>query len=318
MLRNIPGEYRDLLEAAGLEVVYPGSDQDTLQPETLRSCLDGIDAMLASTESMTDEVLAGSNLRVIARMGVGYDSIDIPAATKHNIAVTITPGVLEDSVAEHTMALMLAVSRGIVVRDREVRSGVWTRAALPRLTGKTFGLIGLGRIGRVVAQRAQGMAMQTMAYDPYTDPEVAAEYGVRLGSLEEVLGQADVVSVHALSSPETAKIINSHTLGLMKPEAIFINTSRGALVDEDALVAALKSGHLLGAALDTFEHEPPPTDHPLLGFENVVVCTHMGGLDYDSEAAASGLAAQCIAELFQGSWPERCVINRELGPDWKW
>ena len=318
MLRNVPGEYRDILQAAGFEVVYPSADQDTMQPQTLLACLEGVDALLASTEALTDGVLAQSKLRAIARMGVGYDSIDVPAATRHNIVVTITPGVLEESVAEHTIALLLAVSRGIVQRDREVRSGRWSRVALPRLSGKTFGLIGLGRIGRVVAQRAQGMAMRAIAYDPYTPAEVAQQYGVTLCSLEEVLEMSDVVSLHALSSPETTNIINSKTLGMMKPGAILLNTARGALVDEEALATALQAGRLFGAGLDTFKQEPLPTDHPLLAYPNVVVCTHMAGLDQQSEAGTSRLAAECLADLARGNWPERCVINRELGPDWTW
>ena len=318
MLRNVPGEYRDVLESAGLEVVYPAADQDTMQPETLQKCLHGIDAMLASTESITPAIIENSQLRVIARMGVGYDAVDVPAATRHNIPVTITPGILEDSVAEHTMALMLAVSRGIVLRDQEVRSGRWSRVALPRLTGKTFGLIGLGRIGRVVAQRAQGLGLVTKAFDPYATKEMAAECGVTLCSFEELLTTADVVSLHAVASPETADLMNAHAFNLMKPGAIFINASRGALVDEEALATTLRSGKLLGAALDTFKQEPPSPEHPLLSFPNVVVCTHMGGLDKVSEAGMSRLAAQCIVDLHQGRWPESCVINRELAANWKW
>lgn len=318
MLRNVPGDYSQILEAAGLEVVYPGADQDTMHRPTFLSCLEGVEAMLASTEPIDDAVLAASSLRVIARMGVGYDSINIPDATQHNVVVAITPGILEVSVAEHTIAMLLAVSRGIVTRDREVRTGIWKRTALPRLAGKTFGLIGLGRIGRVVANRAQGLAMKTIAFDPYADADLAREQGVELKSLDEVCAEADIVSLHALSSPETKGIINARTLGLMKPDAIFLNTARGALVDEEALAAHLAAGKLLGAGLDTFHEEPLPTDHPLLGFENVVVCTHMAGLDYESEAGTSRLAAQNIVDLFEGRWPEQCVVNRDLTGSWKW
>jgi len=318
MLRNVPGQYSEILEAAGLEVVYPASGQDTMQRAELLACLEGVEAMLASTERLDDDVFAASKLRVVARMGVGYDSIDVAAATRHNVAVTITPGILEVSVAEHTIGLLLAVSRGIVERDREVRAGNWSRKALPRLAGKTFGLIGLGRIGRVVANRAQGLAMRTIAYDPYADAEAAREQGVELKSLDDVLAESDIVSLHALSSPETKGIIDARALGLMKSDAILLNTARGALVDEDPLVAHLAAGNLLGAGLDTFHQEPLPTDHPLLTFDNVVVCTHMAGLDYESEAGTSRLAAQCLADLHQGRWPEACVVNRELAGKWSW
>jgi D-3-phosphoglycerate dehydrogenase / 2-oxoglutarate reductase len=153
LLRNIPGPYSDILLQGGFEVVYPPEGCDTMQKENLLKVLDGVDAMLASTEPLTREVLATTRLRVIARMGVGFDSIDLAGATDHKIVVTITPGTLEESVAEHTVALMLGVTRQIVQRDREVRAGKWSRAPMPRIAGRTFGIVGLGRIGRAVVPR---------------------------------------------------------------------------------------------------------------------------------------------------------------------
>jgi phosphoglycerate dehydrogenase-like enzyme len=318
ILRNIPGIYCDLLLQAGFEVVYPPDGCDTMQPLNLMRILEGVDAMLASTERLTRDVLMGTKLRAIARMGVGYDAIDVAAATERGIAVTITPGTLEDSVAEHTIALMLGVTRGIVQRDREVRAGRWTRVPMPRMAGRTFGIVGLGRIGRAVVPRVQGLGMRIVAHDPFADQDWANRHSVTLVSFSELLHTADVVSLHSPTTPDTANCISRQTLALMKPGSVLINTGRGALVDEDALCEALDRGHLLGAALDVFKIEPLPLDSPLLKYDNVLLCTHMGGLDWESQTAASSLAAQCIVDLYQGRWPETCIVNRELRDGFTW
>src|SRR5206468_354072 len=253
IFRNLPGPYLDTLKAGGFEVVYPPEGCDTMRRENLLPLLAGVDAMLASVEKMTPEVLAQTKLRAIARAGVGYDSIDIPAATDLGIAVTITPGTLEESVAEHTVSLMLGVSRALVQRDREVRAGRWSRKPMPRMAGKTFGIVGLGRIGRAVVPKIQGLGMKIVAFDPYADKEWATKAGIPLLTFHELLKTADVVSLHVTTTPETTNMINRQTLALMKPDAILVNTGRGALVDEEALCEALDRGHLFGAALDVFK-----------------------------------------------------------------
>jgi D-3-phosphoglycerate dehydrogenase / 2-oxoglutarate reductase len=318
ILRNVPGLYCDTLLQGGFEVVYPPEGCDTTKRENLLPLLANADAMLASTERLTREVLTGSKLRAIARMGVGYDSVDIPAATDLNIAVTITPGTLEESVAEHTVALLLGVTRGLVQRDREVRAGHWTRLPMPRIAGRTFGIVGLGRIGRAVVPKVQGLGMRVVAFDPFADRDVASRMGVTLMSLSELLQTADVVSLHTTTTADTLNLINRQTLAQMKPGSVLINTGRGALVDEDALCEALDCGHLFGAALDVFKTEPLPLDSKLLKYPNVLLCTHMGGLDWESQTAASSLAAQCIVDLYRGRWPEACVINREIRDRYKW
>jgi phosphoglycerate dehydrogenase-like enzyme len=318
ILRNIPGPYSDTLLQGGFEVIYPPEGCDTMQRENLLPLLAGADAMLASVEKMSREVLAATKLRAVARLGVGYDSIDIAAATDLGIAVTITPGTLEESVAEHTVAMLLGVSRGIVQRDREVRAGRWSRQAMPRMMGRTFGIIGLGRIGRAVVPKVQGLGMKVIAYDPYADPDAASRLGVTLMSLSELLQTADVVSLHTTTTPDTLNLINRDALAQMKPGAILINTGRGALVDEDALCEALDRNHLFGAGLDVFKTEPLPLTSKLLKYENVLLCTHMGGLDWESQTAASNLAAQCIVDLYHGRWPDACVVNRQLRDKYKW
>jgi len=289
-----------------------------MRPESLLPLLAGADAMLASVEKLTRDVLAGTRLRAIARLGVGYDSVDIAAATDLGIAVTITPGTLEESVAEHTVALLLGVTRALVQRDREVRSGRWTRVPMPRIAGRTFGIVGLGRIGRAVVPKVQGLGMRVVAFDPFADKDAASRAGVTLMSFSELLQTADIVSLHTTTTPETTNMINRRSLAQMRPSSILINTGRGALVDEEALCEALDRGHLFGAALDVFKTEPLPLDSPLLKYDNVLLCTHMGGLDWESQTAASNLAAQCIVDLYRGRWPEACVVNRELRDRYKW
>ncbi len=318
ILRNIPGNYSEILCQGGFDVVYPPDGFDTYPRENLLKVLEGVDAMLASTEPLTRDVLSQTRLRAIARMGVGYDSIEIPAATELGIVVTITPGTLEESVAEHTIAMLLGLTRAIVQRDREVRQGVWPRKPLPRMAGKTFGIVGLGRIGKAVVPRVQGLGMKVIAHDPFADREFAARHNITLVALDELLRAADVVSLHPPTTPETFNMINRETLALMKPTAVLVNTARGAVVDEDALCEALDRGHLFGAALDVFKTEPLPTTSPLLKYDNVLVCTHMGGLDCESQIATSSLAAMCIVDLYQGRWPDACVVNRQLREGWKW
>ncbi len=316
-LNGIPGRYSDILESVGFEIVYPPPGQSLVDNAAL---LAGgkFDAILASVEPLTREVLAAAKLRAVARMGVGFDSIDVAAATELGVAVTITPGTLEESVAEHTIALMLGVYRDLVRRDRHVRAGTWIRKAWPRLAGKTLGLVGLGRIGKAVVRRAQGMGMTVVAHDPFPDVPFAETNGVRLLSLDDLLKTADVVSLHLPTTPDTVDLIDARTLARMKPGAVLINTARGAMVDEAALVDSLRSRHLLGAGLDVFKEEPLSTASPLLDLDNVLLCEHMGGLDEQSQEAMANLAAQCIADLYEGRWPERCVVNRDLTAKWCW
>ncbi|MGH7140220.1 MAG: phosphoglycerate dehydrogenase [Pirellulales bacterium] len=320
VIKGQPGPYRDVLEAAGLEVVYPSEklSESVPNPALLLSQLDGVSAVLAGSELYSREVLEKARLKVIARMGVGYDAIDVPAATQFGTLVTIVPGTNHHSVAEMTLALLLGVFRGFPGRDQEVRSGVWKRQALPRLAGRTLGLVGLGRIGQAVVPRAIGLGLTVIAYDPMPNEAFAGLHGVRLCSLDELLAEADVVSLHLPCTAETANLINARTLTQMKQGAVLINTSRGGLVDEDALIEALAGRKLMAAGLDVFRTEPLPLTSPLLKLDNVLLAPHMGGLDQESLRDMGTMAAQCIADLYQGRWPEGCVVNSESRPVWKW
>lgn len=317
-LQGLDGPYREILCNSGFELCFPAAGANLQNPDVLSQELAGIDAVLASIEPYTDAVFAGSSLRVIARCGVGYDSVDVEAATRHGVLVTNTPGANKEGVAEHTIALMLAVAHGFPRRDREIRAGKWIRDSLPRLAGRTVGIVGLGAIGREVAVRCQALGMKVIAMDPHVHSSQAVEHGATLVDLEELLKQADVVSLHLPCTAETAGWFDAAVFSRMKPGSIFINTARGGLVDESALVDALRTGPLAGAGLDVFRQEPLPVDHPLLGLDNVLLCPHMGGLDLESREAMATLAAESIAALYQGRRPERRVVNAELAPLWKW
>ena len=317
-LNRKPGKYLDILQAGGLEVVYPPVGVSLFDPAELTKQIQGISGVLASVEPFNPAVLAASQLRVIARHGVGYDAIHVPAATQHKIAVTITPGANEDSVAELTLALILGVFRGFPWRDQQVRTGRWARRPLPRMAGRTLGLIGLGRIGKAVARRAKGLELKVIAHDPFASETFASSQGIRLCTRDELLKTADIISLHVPDTSVTHHLINVKTLAQMKPGSLLINTSRGGLIDEPALIDALQSGHLLGAGLDVFSVEPLPPESPLTKLDNVLLSPHMAGIDIESESAMSCQAAQCLVDLFHGRWPEGCVVNEELRPGWRW
>ncbi len=312
--RDPQAQYCQILRDAGLEVVFAKGQQYTSDPSALIEELSGIDAAIASTEPYTAEVLSRTKLRVVARTGVGYDSVDVAAATANDVLVTITPGAVDMSVAETTLALIFAVFRDVVGRDREVRTGVWQRQGRPRLAGKTLGIVGLGRIGRAVAALGQGVNLNVIAHDPFA----ADVPGVRMVELQELLTTADIVSLHTPCTPETLSLIRAETLAWMKPDAVLVNTGRGPLVNEDDLYQAMAGGHLQAAALDVFQQEPTPTDNPLLSLPNVITAPHTAGLDHQSEIDMPRIAAECVARLFTGEWPEGCVINQQLRDTWKW
>ena len=290
------------------------SNEETI--EILR----GASATIASGERYTAEVINSlPDLRVIARHGVGYDRVDVDAATAAGVAVTITPTANHESVAEHAMALILATSKSLVIVDKILRSGGWgsPRAPLP-LRQSTLGIVGLGRIGRSLATRAEGMGMKLIATELYPDPAFVEEHNIRLVDLDTLLAEADYISLHCPLSDETRGIINADKLSKMKSTAILVNTSRGGLIVEADLIEALKSGTIGGAGLDVFEQEPTDPRNPLYEFDNVVVSPHIAGTDTLAMQHMSAEAARCIVDLSQGKWPEGAVINSSLKGKWRW
>lgn len=273
--------------------------------ELLRLCADAAGAIV-STDPFTAEVLRDSpGLQVIARVGVGVDSIDLAAATDLGIAVASTPGANEDTVADHAIALMLALLRRIPENDAGVRKGDWNRTGVhaPRLlTGCTVGLVGYGNIGRRVAQRLAGFDVELLVADPaVTDLE-----SPRVVELDELLSSADIVSLHTPLVPATRHLIDEEALLRMRPHAVLINTSRGEVVDEGALFRALRDRVIAGAALDVFEVEPPH-DSPLMDLANVVVSPHVGGISTASLAEMTRRATDAVLAVLAGRVPDGLV-----------
>jgi len=318
-LRGKPGPFREILKAAGFDVFIDPKGEDTLLDAELRDVLPTCDAMVAGGEKISASLLdLCPKLRAISRTGVGYDAIDVAACTARKIAVTITPGTNQESVAEHTFALLLALTRSIVSNDVQIKSGGWNRALVAPIRGKTLGIVGMGRIGRAVTTRALAFGMRVVAYDPMPDHEFDTRHGVTRLSFRELLAASDIVTLHLPLIPETQGLINRNTLAMMRPGSILINTARGGLVVETDLRDSLLSGHLAGAGLDVLNHEPPEHENPLIGLKNVVVSPHLGGIDTKGMADMADMAAGCIAGLKEGRWPAGCVVNVSLKEGWTW
>lgn len=313
------GPHFEILGEAGFEVVPGDRTRNYWDEDALIEELTGSVAVFAGSEPYTSRVIESlPDLRVIARTGVGFDAIDLPTCDARGVVVTTTPGVNHHSVAEHTIALMMGVARGFPDLDQRVRSGRWQRIAYPRVMGRTLGIVGLGRIGQAVATRAIGLGMKVLSHDPYADEEFAGRHEIELVSLNDLLSRSDYVSLHNPVTPETRGMMNAERFAKMKPGSVFINTARGALVDETALADALRSGHLRGAGLDVFEVEPLPTDSPLLEFPNVLLAGHVAGLDIESQRDTLIMAAETIRDLRDGRWPGECIQNPTLTSDWSW
>ncbi|HCE16544.1 MAG TPA: hypothetical protein DEQ80_01665 [Anaerolinea thermolimosa] len=295
------------LESQVGEVVYNQSGRP-FTAEELAALIPGFDACIAGLDRFDRQVIArADHLRVIARYGTGVDNIDLDAAREKGIIITNTPAANADSVAELTIGLILALARNIVVADRETRAGLWPRLQGISVNGKTVGLIGFGAIGRRVAQKLSGLGCQILAFDPYTDP-ASGEGLAHFTSREEVIASADFLSLHCPLTGQTRGMVDAAFLKSMKRGAFLINTARGELIDEAALIAALNEGHLRGAALDVFTRQPPGADHPLLAMPQVIVTPHMGAhSDHAANAMGWGALNNCLAVL-RGEEPENRVV----------
>ena len=287
-----------LLKANGLEV----DNRPGLKGDELKAAIRDADAMICRSQpQVTADILANpGKCRAIARAGVGVDNIDVPAATRQGVVVMNTPSGNTVSAAEHTIALMMALSRQIPAADAKMRSGGWDRAKFvgTQLTGKTLGVVGLGRIGQEVAKRATGLGMTVLGFDPFVTSAKAAELGIQAApNLDALLPQVDVLTVHIPMTPETRHLIGARELGMMKATARVLNVSRGGIIDETALAAALTAGTIGGAAIDVFEVEPPAADHPLRTAPNCVVTPHLGASTLEAQENVAIEAAQLISDF---------------------
>ncbi len=289
----------DVLKNAGFEVVY----EEYPDEERLIELAGDVDAIIVrSKPKVTRRVIeAAPKLKVIGRAGVGLDNIDLNAAKERGIKVVNSPAASSRSVAELAMALMFNVARKIAFADRKMREGVWAKKQCMgiELEGKTLGIVGFGRIGYQIAKIAKAMGMNVLLYDPYPNEERAKEVGGTFVSLEDLLKESDVVTLHVPLVDATYHLINEERLKLMKPTAILINAARGAVVDTNALVKALEEGWIAGAGLDVFEEEPLPKDHPLTKLDNVVLTPHIGASTVEAQMRAGVQVAEQIVEILK-------------------
>lgn len=303
----------DRLRAAGCEIVFNPHGR-TFTEDELAAALPDVVATIAGTEPYTDRVLAAApRLKVVARSGVGYDAIDLAAATRHGVAIAMGFGANHDAVADFAFSLMGALASKLIPYHAQVAEGRWQRSAHLPLWRATTGIIGLGRIGRALARRCRGFEMRVLAYEVLPDDGFAQQHGVELVDLPTLFAEADFVSVHAPHSPETDRLVSRELIALMKPTAFLVNTARGGLVDEAALADALREGRIAGAGLDVFEVEPLPANSPLRGLANVVMTPHCAGSNIDAIAAMAERVVENVLALLEGRDPGAgCVLNPEV------
>jgi D-3-phosphoglycerate dehydrogenase len=307
LLASRSSPYLARLEAAGFEVLRSPLGQPYGEAELIDG-LRGVFATVAGGEPYTERVLREApDLEVIARFGVGYDQVDVPAATRHGVYVAMAFGSNHETVADFALGLMGAVARNLVAYHERVTAGDWGWEFRPGLWRATVGIVGLGRIGRAVARRCRGYEMRILAHDIAPDPAYVRAHGIELVPLETLLREADFVTLHAPHTPETDRLIDTARLRLMKPTAFLINTARGGLVDEAALYEALRARRIAGAGLDVFRREPP-TGSPLLELDNVVVTPHAAGSDLASEAAMGQCCAESILAVALGAAPPPALL----------
>ncbi|MBT3941939.1 MAG: C-terminal binding protein [Chloroflexi bacterium] len=258
------------------------------------------------------------NCKLMVRYGHGYDTVDLSAATDNGVMVTNIAGATSEEVSNHALALILACARDLKRKDRDMTEGRWigndSRSVARRIYGETLGIIGMGNIGRATARKGRALGMTVIVYDPYVGPWLATEYDIEfVDDVNTIFSESDYISLHTPLNPQTHHIVNADTLGLMKSDAYLINTSRGPVVSETALLAALDDNQLAGAALDVFEQEPPDPDNPLLHREDVIVTPHIAGSSEIGWATICRRAGEEAARILQGERP-KVVVNPEVFP----
>ena len=289
-------------------------------PAELATLLHGCEgALTLLTDRIDGDVLDREpQLKVVSNFAVGFDNVDVPAATARGVAVCNTPGVLTDATADATWALLMAASRRVVEGEDYVRAGKWkTWGPMlllgQQVTGATLGIIGFGRIGKEVARRAAGFSMKVLVYDTYRDEQAEKELGVQFAEVDEILRTADFVTLHVALTPETRHLISDREFGLMKPSAVLVNAARGPVVDTDALTRALTNGTIFAAGLDVTDPEPLPASHPLVSLPNCTIVPHTASATVQTRDAMARLAASNLLHVLNGTKPEACVNPDVLG-----
>jgi D-3-phosphoglycerate dehydrogenase len=294
---SVEKECSDILKEAGLEVI----EKPGMTPDELKSFIPDIAGLVVrSATKVTEDLLTvASNLKVVGRAGTGLDNVDIPACNRKGIVVMNTPGGNTNSAAEHTMAMILSISRHLPQATSSMKQGKWEKKKFmgQEVNGRTLGIIGIGKIGNIVTKYAQGFQMKVIAFDPYTLPEVAQKMGVEMVTIDELCARADYISVHTPLTPETKHCLNASIFAKMKKGAIVLNCARGGIINEKDLYEYLTNGHLGGAALDVFEVEPTTLENnPLLSLENFICTPHLGASTREAQENVATAVAKQIAD----------------------
>ena len=305
------------LAREGIEILRRNHDVDEkvgLTPEEYRAILPGYDALVVRSQVKVDAemIAAGARLLVIGRAGVGVDNVDLDAATRAGITVVNAPTGNTIAAAELTLALLFALARKVAAADASMRRGEWKRSAFAghELRGKTLGIVGLGKIGQAIADRARALEMSVVGSDPFVSAEQAARHGVELVPFEELLARSDAVTLHVPVTKATKGLIGVAELALMKPTALLLNVARGAVVDEAALAAALRAGTIAGAGIDVYTTEPP-TGNPLLDAPNTVLTPHLGASTAEAQVLVAEEASEQVLDVLEGR-PARYAVNAPL------
>ncbi|MHA2857285.1 phosphoglycerate dehydrogenase [Paenibacillus lautus] len=299
-----------LLESHGCEIIENRFGRP-LTFEELKEVVGSVDGVIAGVDTWNEEIFKlAPQLQGIARFGVGVDNIDLEAARKYGIQVTNVPRGNANAVAELAIGLMISVRRHIPALDRSTKNGSWERFVGSELAGGTIGLLGFGNIAQLTAKKLKGFDVEIIAYDKYPDTAKASEYGVTMTTFEQVLAHSDIVSMHLPSLKETHHIMNDKAFARMKPSAIFINTARGAVVDEQALSRALSSGVIAGAAIDVYESEPVSADHPILQIGNLITTPHTAAETFETYTRVSMITAQALLDIFEGREPTNILTAK--------
>jgi len=304
---------REVLEAAGIELVVAPDTSET----TLADLATDVDAIMFCFAQVTGQVLeSATNCKIAARYGIGVDNVDIPKATELGIVVTNVPDYCMDEVTDHALGMILALNRRLVPHNRSVLSGGWDTVALNqpmhRTRGATLGIVGFGRIGRSLADKAAGFGMNILTYDPLIKPGATLD-GVTAVSFDDLLKESDFISLHVPLIPSTENLISAPQLAKMKSGSILINCARGGLIDEEALAVALQSGHIAGAGLDVVEPTPPDPNSALLSQENVIITPHTAFFSQASTLELERRTAAEVVRVLNGETPENLINPDVLG-----
>lgn len=314
-----------IIPDAGLDLIRDATDM-RLWEDPLPPSPDALDALLSDADGaltlLTDTIDAPllnrhRQLRVVSNFAVGYDNVDLDAATERGVAVCNTPGVLTETTAEMAFTLMMAAARRVSEGVDYVRAGNWktwgpTLLLGQNVVGATLGIVGFGRIGRELARMASGFNMKVLVFDTFVDPNAAEEFGVTYVSLGDLLRESDFVSLHMTLSDETQQMIGADELQLMKPTAVLVNAARGPVIDTDALVTALREGEIFAAGLDVTDPEPLPADHPLVSLPNCIVVPHIASATVATRDRMAALAARNLLAVLNGDTPEAIVNPKAL------